>query len=389
MNIENKPKIFTYLDLMSKEDASDVFLTVGVPGILKVKSNFKKIPEPIHNNEDLTVLIKEFLTEEQWLEFTSTLELNVALSTEEGERYRVNIFFQMRNMGLVARHIKSKVPSIEELGLPDIYKKFILQKRGLFLVVGSTGSGKSTTIASMLEYRNNYGSGHVVSIEDPIEFVFKHKNCIFTQREVNIDTYSYNIALKNALRQAPDVLFIGEIRDKDSMESALTFSETGHLVVATIHANNSNQAMERILTFYPEEQYNQVLTSLSNTLNAIVGQRLVKNVNGTQTLAYEILINEGLVKELIKESKFAEIKEVMKQNTNNHMMTFDECLFRLTKDKIIERDIALVEADNANNLRLRLSQYSDSNLSKNLSGVASTTIHEDFLPINNKKNNDF
>ena len=388
MTMENKPKIFTYLDLMSKEDASDVFLTVGVPGILKVKSNFKKIPEPIQTNENLTDLIKEFLTEEQWLEFSSTLELNVALSTEDGERYRVNIFFQMRNIGLVARHIKSRVPSIDELGLPDVYKKFILQKRGLFLVVGSTGSGKSTTIASMLEYRNNYGSGHVVSIEDPIEFVFKHKNCIFTQREINIDTYSYNIALKNALRQAPDVLFIGEIRDKDSMESALTFSETGHLVVATIHANNSNQAMERILTFYPEEQYNQVLTSLSNTLNAIVGQRLVKNVKGTQTLAYEILINEGLVRELIKESKFSEIKEVMKQNINNNMITFDECLFRLTKDKIIERDIAMAEADNANNLRLRLSQYSDSNLSKNLSSVTSTTIHEDFLPINSKKNND-
>ncbi len=384
---QKKPRVFHYLNMMVKEEASDVFLTVDIPGTLKIKSTFKKIMEPIHTNEDLTDLIKGFLTEEQWLEFTSTLELNVALSTEEGERFRINIFYNMRNIGLVARHIKSKIPSIKDLGLPEIYQKFIMQKRGLFLVIGSTGSGKSTTIAAMLEYRNQHGDGHVVTIEDPIEFVFQHKNCIFTQREINIDTYSYNIALKNALRQAPDILFIGEIRDRDSMESALTFSETGHLVVATIHANNTNQAFERILTFYPEENYNQVVTSLSHTLNAIVGQRLVKNVTGGMSLAYEILVNEGLVKELIKEMKFGDIKEVIKQNINNGMMTFDECLFKLMKDKVIDRDTAIKEADNPNNLRLKLSQYSESNLSKSLTGIPQTSLREDQMSAYNLKSN--
>ncbi len=386
-----KPKIFQYLQMMTKEGASDIFLTVGVEGVLKIKGQFRKIMEPAHNNQDLVDLIKEFLTEEQWMEFSSTLELNVALSNDDGERYRVNVHYNMRNVGLVIRHIKSKIPSMDDLGIPPLYQKFIMQKRGLFLIVGATGSGKSTTIASMLEYRNVNGSGHIVTIEDPIEYVFQHKNCIFTQREINIDTYSYSIALKNALRQAPDILFIGEIRDRDSMESALTFSETGHLVVATVHANNTNQALERILTFYPEESYNQILTSLSHSLNAIVGQRLVKNLQGNMSLAYEVMSNEGLIKELIKESKFSDIKEVMKQNLSNGMMTFDECLFRMFKDRLIDKDTALREADNANNLRLKLSQYSESNLAKSLSGVASTTIKEDQMGSYNfnKNKNDF
>ncbi len=377
--------------MMTKEGASDIFLTVGVEGVLKIKGQFRKIMEPAHNNQDLVDLIKEFLTEEQWMEFSSTLELNVALSNDDGERYRVNVHYNMRNVGLVIRHIKSKIPSMDDLGIPPLYQKFIMQKRGLFLIVGATGSGKSTTIASMLEYRNVNGSGHIVTIEDPIEYVFQHKNCIFTQREINIDTYSYSIALKNALRQAPDILFIGEIRDRDSMESALTFSETGHLVVATVHANNTNQALERILTFYPEESYNQILTSLSHSLNAIVGQRLVKNLQGNMSLAYEVMSNEGLIKELIKESKFSDIKEVMKQNLSNGMMTFDECLFRMFKDRLIDKDTALREADNANNLRLKLSQYSESNLAKSLSGVASTTIKEDQMGSYNfnKNKNDF
>jgi twitching motility protein PilU len=371
-----------------------LFLTVGIPGTLKIKSSFKKIMEPVHTDQDLKELIKDFLTEEQWLEFASTLELNVALSNDEGERFRVNIFYNMRNVGLVIRHIRSKIPSTVDLGLPEIYKKFIMQKRGLLLVVGSTGSGKSTTIAALLEHRNQFGDGHIVTIEDPIEFVFQHKNCIFTQREINIDTYSYNIALKNALRQAPDVLFIGEIRDKDSMESALTFSETGHLVVATIHANNANQTIERILTFYPEESYNQVLTSLSHTLNGVLGQRLVRNTSGGLSLAHEILINEGLIKELIKEGKVADIKEVMKQNLTNGMMTFDECLFKLIKDKIIDKDTAIKEADNPNNLKLKLSQYSESNLVKSLAGVPQTSLKDDqvgtySLRKNKEENNNF
>jgi twitching motility protein PilU len=369
--------IYLYLEYMVEKEASDLFLTVGVAGVVRIKSDLYKIKETKHNNDDLLSLVRNFLTEEQWMEFNSTLELNVALSTEDGERFRVNIFYQQRNIGLVVRHIKSVIPTFEELGLPEAFQSFIMEKRGLFLVVGSTGSGKSTSLASMLEYRNQHGQGHVVTIEDPIEYVFEHKNCIFTQREVNIDTYSYGIALKNALRQAPDVLFIGEIRDRDSMENAIMFSETGHLVVATIHANNTNQTFERILSFYPEEIHNQILVSLSHNLNNIVGQRLVKDTSGNLQLAYEILKNEGLITDLIKEGKFMDMKEIIFKNVDNGMMTFDECLYRMFRNRTISKDTALKEADNPNNLRLRISQYADSNISQNLRGYAKTTISDD------------
>lgn len=377
-------KINVYLEEMVKYGASDLYITAGIPSILRIQSNLIKRDEPEFDDISIRELVQEFLTDEQWQEFNTTLELNVALSLGE-ERFRINIFYQQRNIGVVVRHIKSAIPSFKELGLPEPYKDFIMQKRGLFLVVGATGSGKSTAIAACLEYRNNFGSGHIVTIEDPIEYVFKHKNCIFSQREINIDTYSYGIALKNAFRQAPDVLFIGEIRDRESMENAIMFSETGHLVVATIHSNNTSQTFERILSFYPEEIHNQILVSLAHNLNAICGQRLVKNLKGDLVLCYEILKNEGLITELIRESKFSEIKDVIAKNLANGMMTFDECLFRLYRERIITRETALKECDNPNNLRLRLSQFSESNLSSSLKGVPQTSVTEDILYGKNKK----
>lgn len=376
-NVSDSSLIYEYLETMVNEGASDIYITNGLPAVMKIESEFIKLKEPPHTEKSIEELVKEFLSEEQWSEFNSTLELNIALSDKNKERFRVNLFFQQRQIGMVIRHIKSYIPSFEELRLPDTYKEFVMNKRGLFLVVGATGSGKSTSIAALLEYRNNHGKGHVVTIEDPIEYVFHHNNCIFTQREVNIDTYSYGIALKNALRQAPDVLFIGEIRDKDSMESAIAFSETGHLVVATIHANNTPQTLERILSFYPEEVHSQVQVSLSHNLISIVGQRLVLGTNGNNILAYEIMKNEGLITDLIKEGKITDIKEVMLKNIDNGMMTFDECLYSMFKKRLITSDIAIKEADNPNNQRLKISQYSESNLSTDLGKFTRTTVDEE------------
>lgn len=384
--VEENLLIHGYMETMVQEGASDLYITNGLPAVLKIDSNFMRISEPSHSTKTIEKLVKEFLSEEQWQEFQSTLELNIALGNRNEERFRVNLFFQQRHVGLVIRHIKSYIPSFEQLKLPENYKDFIMRKRGLFLMVGATGSGKSTSIASLLEYRNVKGKGHIVTIEDPIEYVFHHKNCIFTQREINIDTYSYGIALKNALRQAPDVLFIGEIRDKDSMESAIAFSETGHLVVATIHANNTAQTIERILSFYPEEIHAQVLVSLSHNLISIAGQRLVKSMAGNLTLAYEIMKNEGLITDLIKEGKINDMKEVMLKNLDNGMITFDECLFSMFKKKIVSADVAIKEADNYNNQKLRLSQYSESNLSTDLGGFTKTTANN---YNNNKSESDF
>lgn len=369
-------KIFDYLNKMVDLKASDLYLSVGVNPTCRINDSFIKIESQLMDNDSLEKIIKEFLTEDQYDEFQSTYELNIALSNQSEERFRINIFFQQRNYGLVARHVKSLIPSFEELKTPEKYKEFIMAERGLFLMVGATGSGKSTSLAAMLEYRNCNGKGHIVTVEDPIEYVFKQKNCIFSQREINIDTYSYGMALKNALRQAPDVVFIGEIRDRDSMENALAFSETGHLVCATIHANNTNQAFERILNFFPDEVHKQVLMSLSHNLIAIAGQRLVNDVNHKMVLAYEILINQGLIKDYIKEGKFLEIKDLIKQNIDTGMMTFDESLYSLYRKKMITKDVALKEADSPNNLRLKISQYSDYNLSTDLKGIPKTSLDD-------------
>ena len=345
-----------YLQEMVNAGASDLFLTFGYPPCLRVESRLKATEKPALTGEEIDKVIEDLLSEDQLGEFKSTLELNIAFSMGEEGRFRINIFRQNNHAGLVARLIKSRIPTFEELGLPEIYSKFIMEKRGLFLMVGATGSGKSTSLASMLDYRNSNGSGHIITIEDPIEFLHFPKGCIFTQREVGIDTYSYGMALKNALRQSPDVILIGEIRDRETMENAILFCETGHLVIATLHSNNANQAIERIINLFPEELRRQILSTLSQNLNAIISQRLVEDVYGNRSVAYEILINEGLSRLLIEEGKLKEIKDLMEKSRDRGMITFDQCLFDMINQKKITEEVALREADNPSNLRLRIKQ---------------------------------
>ncbi len=348
--------IHPYLNAMIMQGASDLYLTIGYPPSLRVNGEIVKLEAPALLPEDMDALLEDTLNDEQYDEFESTLELNMALASQDGNRFRVNVFRQMQETGMVIRSIKSQIPTFEELNLPEIYKDFIMAKRGLVLMVGSTGSGKSTSLAVMLEHRNQHGSGHVVTIEDPIEYVHHHNQCIFTQREIGMDTYSYGIALKNALRQSPDVMVIGEIRDRETIENAILFCETGHLVVATLHASNANQAIERIINLFPEEMHHQILLTLSQNIRSIVSQRLVEGKKGGRVLAYEIMINEGLIKSLIEENKINELKEVMKRNEDRGMITFDKCLLDLVKRGEITAKVALQEADSPSNLRLRISQ---------------------------------
>ena len=348
--------IDSYLHEMVKVNASDLFLTINCPPSLRVEGNIVALNAPPLDDADMDALIDDMLSEEQRDDFTSTMELNIALSLSTGERFRVNLFRQKHHTGMVIRFIKSEIPSFEQLGLPSIYQRMVLEKRGLVLMVGATGAGKSTSMAAMLNYRNLNSSGHIVTIEDPIEFVHEHKGCIFTQREIGIDTYSYDTALKNALRQSPDVLVIGEIRDRHTLENAILFCEAGHLVIATLHANNANQAIERMVNFFSEEQHHQIMATLSLNINAIVSQRLIAGMEGKRHLAFEVLINEGLITTLIEEGKVTELKDIMLKNLDRGMITFDECLFQMVGKHQITIETALKEADNPSNLRLRFSQ---------------------------------
>lgn len=340
-----------------KTEASDLYLTVGCKPMLRVNDRIMPLVQhPVLTVELIEESMQALLTEEQIDEFGATHELNTALQWRDQARFRINVFHQQQLPGLVLRRIKTKIPTGDELGLPPIYNELIMQKRGLVLVVGPTGSGKSTSIAAMIGHRNTHGSGHVITVEDPIEFVHEHKGCIITQRDVGIDTYSFAMALKNALRQRPDVVLIGEIRDRDTLEHALTFSETGHLCLATLHANNSSQAVERILTLFPEEKHHQILQSLAMNLSAILSQRLVKTKTQSRAAAVEILLNHGLVKQLIEEGKVKEIKDVMERNIDRGMQTFDQALYAMIMQGTIDEDTAISESDNPGNLKLRLRQ---------------------------------
>jgi twitching motility protein PilU len=297
------------------------------------------------------------LTEDQIDEFETTLELNAAYSWQDKARFRVNVFQQQMYPAMVIRHIKNQVPTLESLGLPKVYNTQIMKKRGLILLVGQTGCGKSTSLAAMIEHRNEHGNGHIITIEDPIEFLHQHKNCIVSQRDVGIDTFSFGMALKNTLRQNPDVILIGEIRDRETMEHAITFAETGHLCLATLHANNANQAIERILNFFPEEMHRQILLNLSMNLRAIFSQRLVTNVRSKRSLAIEILLNEGVVKEYIQSGRIKEIREIMERNREHGMQTFDQALVELQVEGLITEETAIAESDNPSNVRLALKKH--------------------------------
>ncbi len=344
-----------YLKLMIMKDASDLFITTGAPVSAKIQgllTPLDKTPVPPDKAKEIAY---SMLSQEQIEAFEQIPEANLAISEPGVGRFRVNIFKQRNQVGIVIRAIKTDIPSADTLGLPNVLKKLIMQKRGLVLFVGGTGSGKSTSLASLIDYRNTNSAGHIITIEDPIEFVHSHKKSIINQREVGVDTDSYDDALKNTLRQAPDVILIGEIRDRETMEHALAFAETGHLAISTLHANNANQAMDRIINFFPEERRHQLLMDLSLNIRGVVSQRLVPTVEGKRCVAVEVLLGTPLICDLILKGEISQIKEVMEKSENLGMRTFDGALFELYKEGKISLEEALRNADSQNNLRLRIS----------------------------------
>ena len=342
------------LTVMCEHDASDLYLTVDSPPMYRINGVCRPAGNRCLLPEDTDLLANSIMNDRQQKEFEAINEQNLALYYSALGRFRVNIFRQRTYVGLVIRQIKSTILTIDELELPQTLKDIAMTKRGLVLVVGATGSGKSTTLAAMVDYRNSNNAGHIITVEDPIETVHSHKKSIVTQREIGMDTDTYANALKNALRQAPDVILIGEIRDTETMEAAITFAETGHLCLATLHSNNANQAMERIMNFFPAERHAQIYLQLSLNLRSIVSQRLVKTVSGGRIAAVEILLDSPRVKDLIHKSQIAELKEAMEKGSNLGMQTFDQALYDLFKANKISLEETLRNADSANNVRLRI-----------------------------------
>lgn len=342
------------LRIMIQKEGSDLFLTTGAPPSIKAFGKLIPLSTQALPAGAVKQIAYQIMSPEQIKEFEQSPEMNLAISDPEIGRFRVNIFQQRGQIALVARNIKTEIPSWQSLGLPEILTKLIMQKRGLVLFVGGTGSGKSTSLAALIDYRNTSSDGHIITIEDPVEFVHQHKKSIINQREVGVDTKSYEEALKNTLRQAPDVILIGEIRSQETMEHALAFAETGHLCLSTLHANNANQALDRIINFFPEERHKQLFMDMSLNLQGFVSQRLIPTVDGKRAAAIEILLGTPRVCDLIKQGKVDEIKEVMEKSENQGMKTFDSALFDLFKAGRISLEEALKNADSKNNLRLRI-----------------------------------
>ncbi|CAG7856852.1 Twitching mobility protein [biofilm metagenome] len=343
-----------YLKLLVQNDGSDLYLTADAPPAAKFQGVLRPL-EPIKlTKERLRQIAYGLMDSEQQKEFEHRPEMNLAISEPGIGRFRVNIFMQRNCCSLVIRNIKVDIPNADKLGLPDTLKRIIMEKRGLILFVGGTGSGKSTSLAALIDHRNSNSSGHIITIEDPIEYIHPHKKSLVNQREVGVDTLNYEDALKNTLRQAPDVILIGEIRSQETMEHALAFAETGHLCLSTLHANNANQALDRIINFFPEERRNQLLLDLSLNLKAFVSQRLVPTIEGKRTAAIEILLGTQLVKDLIHKGDIHAIKEAMEKSENVGMQTFDSHLLRLFKEGTISLDEALANSDSPNNLKLKI-----------------------------------
>jgi twitching motility protein PilU len=343
------------LKLMISRGGSDLFLTADFPPAIKVDGAVSKLSSQALSSQHTLALARSIMNDKQSAEFERTKECNFAISPAGLSRFRCNAFIQQGKVGIVLRQIPQDLPSIDSLELPPVLKTLAMNKRGLIIFVGATGSGKSTSMAAMLDFRNENSHGHIITVEDPIEFVHPHKNCIVTQREVGLDTDSWGAALKNTLRQAPDVILMGEIRDRETMEHAVVFSETGHLVLATLHANNANQALDRIINFFPEERRAQLLMDLSLNLRALVSQRLVPLQTGKgRVAAVEVMINSPLIADQIFEGKLTEIKDVMRRSRELGMQTFDQSLFELFDAEKISYEDALRNADSVNDLRLRI-----------------------------------
>ncbi len=343
------------LKLMVHKGGSDLFITAGIPPTMKIHGKMTQVSKGSLTPDQSKQICFSIMTPAQKQEFESKLECNFAIARSGIGRFRVNVFQQRNQVGMVLRKIETIIPSFNDLNLPPILQELAMTKRGIVLFVGGTGSGKSTSLASMIDYRNTNSSGHIITIEDPIEYVHQHKGCIITQREVGIDTDTFDDALVNTLRQAPDVILIGEIRHPQTMDHAIAFAETGHLCLATLHANNANQAMDRIINFFPEERRTQLLMDLSLNMKAIIAQRLIPTINGQgRRAAVEIMINTPLLSDLILKGEVHEIKELMKKSNELGMKTFDQALFELYKDNLISQEDALRNADSPNEVRLMI-----------------------------------
>lgn len=362
---------------MTSKKASDLFITTGFPPAFKLDGKLIPVSNQVLNAQHTQELARSIMNDRQAAEFEATHECNFAISPPGIGRFRVNVFQQQQRVGMVLRTITTKIPEIDEMGLPAILKDVVMTKRGLVLVVGGTGSGKSTTLAAMLGHRNKNSYGHIITIEDPVEYVHDHINCIITHREVGVDTDSWELALKNTLRQAPDVILIGEIRDRETMEHAVAFAETGHLCLATLHANSANQALDRIINFFPEERRAQLLMDLSLNVKAMISQRLIPTRDGKgRAVAIEIMLNSPLISDLIFKGEVNQIKTVMSKSRELGMQTFDQALFDLYESDRISYEDALKNADSVNDLRLNIKLNSrhtkDADLMSGIDGMRMT-----------------
>lgn len=343
-----------YLKILAKHDGSDLYLSTGAPPCAKFQGVLKPLSKDTMKPGEILEIANEVMDEEQRHEFEHELEMNLAVTISGVGRFRINIFKQRNEVSIVARNIKMDIPKFDDLKLPQVLKEVVMEKRGLVLFIGGTGSGKSTSLAALIDHRNTNSGGHIITIEDPVEYVHRHKKSVINQREVGVDTRSFRAALKNTLRQAPDVILIGEIRDRETMEHALAFAETGHLAISTLHANNSNQALDRIINFFPEERRNQLLMDLGMNLRAFVSQRLIPTTDGKRCAAVEILLGTKTIQEMILRGELESIKEIMTKSENLGMQTFDSALFNLAKEGRITEEEAVKNADSPNNVRLRL-----------------------------------
>ncbi len=355
------------LRAMVSKKASDLFITVGFPPAIKLDGKMTPVAQQALTAQHTEELVRSLMNDRQAGEFEATKECNFAISPGDIGRFRVSAFMQMGRVGMVVRTINTEIPKFDDLKLPPVLKEVVLAKRGLVIVVGGTGSGKSTSLAAMLGHRNENSYGHIITIEDPVEFVHEHKSCVITQREVGVDTESWYSALKNTLRQAPDVILIGEIRDRETMEHAIAFAETGHLVLATLHANSANQALDRIVNFFPEERTHQLLMDLSLNIRAVMSQRLIPKKDGLgRIVAVEVLLNSPLISDLIFKGEVHEVKSIMAKSRELGMQTFDQHLFDLYEAGDISYEDALRNADSMNELRLNIKLNSKGAKDKNL-----------------------
>lgn len=356
-------EIHDLLKILASQDGSDLYLSTGAPPCAKFNGQLKSLGHEPLKAGAIALIAESIMDNEQRQQFERTLEMNLAISLNGVGRFRVNIFKQRNEVSIVARNIKLEIPRFEDLKLPPILLDVVMEKRGLVLFVGATGSGKSTSLAALIDYRNRHSSGHIITIEDPVEFIHGHKKSIVNQREVGVDTRSFHDALKNTLRQAPDVILIGEIRDRETMDHALAFADTGHLVLSTLHANNANQALDRIINFFPEERRAQLLTDLGNNLKAFVSQRLVRTEDGKRRAAVEVMLGTPTIRDFIKRNEFDELKGIMEKSVNEGMQTFDSALFDLVREGAISEEEALQNADSVNNLRLRIKLQNEAGVS--------------------------